>query len=294
MIYLIISIFCSVTVAALLKLARRYKINILQAITWNYLFAIALSFFFFKPGISELTAAKISPIYLGLGVLLPLVFWFLGASIRSIGIAKTDIAQRLSLFISILAAYFLFGDQFNTLKILGLCFGFTAIIFTLYRKPGNLAKSNSPSSGGNWIYPLLVFFGFGFIDILFKQIAQIKDLPYTSSLILTFAISFILSLLAILYLALIKKQKLELVNLACGAVLGLFNFGNILFYLKAHRAMAENPSTVFAAMNIGVIILGSFVGILLFKEKLNKLNYIGLALALIAIIFITLSQFHAI
>ncbi|WP_316838892.1 DMT family transporter [Pedobacter gandavensis] len=288
MIYLIISIFCSVTVAVLLKLARRYKINVLQAITWNYLFAIALSFFFFKPSISEITTAKISPVYLGLGVLLPLVFWFLGASIRSIGIARTDIAQRLSLFISILAAYFLFGDQFNTLKILGLCFGFAAIIFTLYR------KSKTPSSGGNWIYPLLVFFGFGFIDILFKQIAQIKDLTYTSSLILTFAISFVLSLVAILYLALVKKQKLELVNFACGAVLGLFNFGNILFYLKAHRAMAENPSTVFAAMNIGVIILGTIVGVFLFKEKLNKLNYLGLALALIAIIFITLSQFHAI
>ena len=88
MIYLIISIFCSVTVAVLLKLARRYKINILQAITWNYLFAIALSMFFFKPSITSLTTAKISPVYLGLGVLLPVVFWFLGASIRSIGIAK--------------------------------------------------------------------------------------------------------------------------------------------------------------------------------------------------------------
>ncbi|WP_222536566.1 DMT family transporter [Pedobacter polysacchareus] len=288
MIYLIISIFCSVTVAVLLKLARRYKINILQAITWNYLFAIALSFFFFKPSITELTTAKISPVYLGLGVLLPVVFWFLGASIRSIGIAKTDIAQRLSLFISILAAYFLFGDQFNTLKIFGLFFGFAAIIFTLYR------KSNAPAAGGNWIYPLLVFLGFGFIDILFKQIAQIKGLAYTSSLILTFAIAFILSLLGIIYLSVFKKQKLELVNFACGAILGLFNFGNILFYLKAHRAMAENPSTVFAAMNIGVIILGTLVGIFLFKEKLNKLNYVGLALALIAIIFITLSQFHAI
>lgn len=288
MIYLVISIFCSVTVAVLLKLARRYKINVLQAITWNYLFAIVLSLVFFKPSVTELTTAKISPIYLVLGVLLPLVFWFLGASIRNIGIARTDIAQRLSLFISILAAYFLFGDQFNTLKILGLVFGFTAIIFTLYR------KSNTPSSGGNWIYPLLVFLGFGFIDILFKQVAQIKDLAYTSSLVLTFSISFFISLLAIIYLAAFKKQKLELVNFACGAVLGIFNFGNILFYLKAHRSMAENPSTVFAAMNIGVIILGTLVGILLFKEKLNRLNYIGLALALIAIIFITLSQFHAI
>jgi hypothetical protein len=43
----------------------------------------------------------------------------------------------------------------------------------------------------------------------------------------------------------------------CGGLVGAFNFGNILFYLKAHQAFADNPSTVFAAMNMGVIILGS-------------------------------------
>jgi multidrug transporter EmrE-like cation transporter len=47
-------------------------------------------------------------------------------------------------------------------------------------------------------------------------------------------------------------------------------------------------------MNMGVIILGSLVGIFLFKEKFSKLNYMGLTLALGAIIMITLSQIYAI
>ncbi|AOM79897.1 DMT family transporter [Pedobacter steynii] len=287
MIFLIISICCSVTVAVLLKLARRYKINVLQAVTWNYLFAIGLSCFFFKPSLKELTSAPLSPVYLGLGVLLPLIFWFLAASVRNIGIVKTDIAQRLSLFISIVAAYFLFGDHFNTLKILGLILGFMAIVLTLYR------KTKSSATAGNWIYPVLVFVGFGAIDILFKQVSQIKVIPYTSSLILIFGLSFLISLGAILYLSAVKKQKLQLINFICGCILGFFNFGNILFYLKAHQVMAKNPSTVFAAMNIGVIILGSLIGILVFKEKMTKLNYIGLVLALIAIILIRLSQNYA-
>jgi len=58
--------------------------------------------------------------------------------------------------------------------------------------------------------------------------------------------------------------------------------------------MAQNPSTVFASMNMGVIILGSLIGIFVFKEKLNKLNYWGLFLALAAIILITLSKIYAI
>ncbi|ACU04382.1 transporter [Pedobacter heparinus] len=281
MIFLFFSICCSVTVAVLLKLARRYKIKIVQAVTWNYLFAIVLSLIFYKPSFNELISAPINSVYIALGILLPVVFWFLAGSIRGIGIVKTDIAQRLSLFIPILASYFIFKEQFNTMKIAGLAVGFVAIFFTLYKKT---AQKNQ---GLNWLYPILVFLGFGVIDILFKKIAQITVIPYTSSLIVVFILAFILSLASIFYLSVVKKQKLEFINFVCGCILGFFNFFNILFYLKAHRAMADNPSIVFAAMNMGVIIAGSLVGIFIFKEKLNKLNYWGLFLALMAIVLIT-------
>ncbi|ETZ22469.1 EamA family transporter [Pedobacter sp. V48] len=288
MIYLLISIFCSVTVGVLLKFAKRYKINILQAVTWNYLFAIGLSIFFFKPSFKDLASTSHYDVYLGLGVLLPLVFWFLAGSIRNIGIARTDIAQRLSLFIPILASYFLFKEHFTITKICGLAIGFVAIFFTLHK------KTKQRSTIGSWFYPLIVFVGFGIIDILFKQVAQIKSIPYTTSLTIIFILAFTISIIAILYFRAFKSQKLELVNLLCGCVLGFFNFFNILFYLKAHGAMAQNPSMVFASMNMGVIILGSLIGIFVFKEKLNKLNYWGLFLALAAIITITLSKIYAI
>ncbi|TCC85782.1 EamA family transporter [Pedobacter hiemivivus] len=281
MIFLLFSICCSVTVAVLLKLAKRYKINITQAVTWNYLFAIVLSLIFYKPSLTDLVSAPIDGVYIALGVLLPIVFLFLAGSVRNIGIVKTDIAQRLSLFIPLLAAYFLFNEHFSTLKIVGLSIAIVAILFTLYKKT---AQKNE---GLNWLYPIFVFIGFGIIDILFKKVAQIKSIPYTSSLIVIFILAFIISLIYIFYLWLVKKEKLQLINFICGCILGFFNFFNILFYLKAHRAMADNPSVVFAAMNIGVIIVGSLVGIFIFKEKLNKLNYWGLFLALVAIILIT-------
>lgn len=281
MIFLLISICCSVTVAVLLKLAKRYKINVTQAVTWNYLFAILLGFVFYKPSFSDLAAAPVNAIYLTLGILLPVVFWFLAGSVRNSGIVKTDIAQRLSLFIPLLAAYFLFNEHFTPLKLAGLSIGFVAIFFTLQK------KGTQKNEGLNWLYPVFVFVGFGLIDTLFKKVAQIKSIPYTSSLIVIFILAFLISLLSIFYLFWFKKQKLELINFICGCILGFFNFFNILFYLKAHRAMSENPSVVFAAMNMGVIILGSLVGIFIFKEKMNKLNYWGLFLALIAILLIT-------
>lgn len=288
MIYLVLSIICSVTVGVLLKLAKRYQINIMQAVTWNYLFAIALSAFFFKPDLSTLGTQAFSPIYIGIGILLPVIFIVQGFAVQQAGLARTDIAQRLSLFISLCAAYFLFNEHFDRLKYVGILFGFAAILLTMYRKTESIASKKS------WLYLLFVFIGFGLIDVLFKLVSQITVIPYTTSLFLIFCIAFVLSLAYILYLASIKKTKLQLINFICGCILGFFNFGNILFYLKAHRAMADNPSTVFAAMNIGVIIAGSFIGIFMFKERLSKWNYFGLALALVAIILITLSKLHAV
>jgi len=284
MIYIILSILCSVTVAVLLKLAKRYEISIIQAVTVNYFSALVLCFLFFKPDLSALNEKAPWQIYTTLAILLPSVFLLLAASIKNLGIVKTDIAQRLSLFIPILAAYFIFQENFNSLKIIGLLIGFPAIFLTFFRKINHQEKNN------NWLYPVLVFLGFGIIDVLFKQIALYKTLPYTTSLFTVFALAFVVSIFMTTYMVITGKIKLQLVNLACGLILGVFNFGNILFYMRAHKALTDNPSTVFAAMNLGVIVVGSIVGVVIFKEKLTKLNYVGIALALVAVIFITLSQ----
>lgn len=287
MIYIFLSISCSVTVAVLLKLARRYKINVLQAVQWNYLFAIVLSVIFFRPDLSGLKAAP-NILSFSLGILLPVLFLILASSVRRIGIVKTDIAQRLSLFIPVMASIYLFSEHLSQLKIGGLIIGFIAILFTLSR------KSTVKSETKNYIYPILVFIGFGVIDVLFKQLALNKGIPYTTSLLFVFCVSFVAAICAVAYTIWVKKQRLQLINFICGGILGVFNFGNILFYMKAHQVMAKNPSTVFAAMNMGVIILGSVIGIVLFKEKVSKLNYLGIALALVAIILITLSQQYAV
>lgn len=287
MIYILLSISCSVTVAVLLKLAKRYNIHVLQAVMWNYLAAIILSYIFFRPELAQLVAVP-TTLAIAIGVLLPVLFLILGASVRNIGIVKSDIAQRLSLFIPILASLYLFGENFGGLKVAGLLVGFLAIVLTLSRKSTVKTETNS------YVYPILVFIGFGLIDVMFKKLALDKSIPYTSTLMVIFCISFIIAAVILGYVVLVRKKKVELINFFCGIVLGCFNFGNILFYMKAHRAMADNPSTVFAAMNMGVIILGSIIGIVLFKEKVSKLNYVGIAMALAAILLITLSQKYAV
>ena len=286
MFYIVLSIICSVSVGALLKFSKRYSFDIIQVIAVNYILALGLCYITFRPDVSVVNSSSPWKIYIGLAILLPSVFLLLASSIKHIGIVKTDIAQRLSLFIPILAAYFIFEENFTTLKLIGLIVGFPAIFLTL-------SKKQSDTQENRWIFPVLVLLGFGIIDILFKQIALEKSIPYTTSLFIVFCGALVLSLCFMIYSIFIKKNSIQWKNIIIGAFLGILNFGNILFYLKAHKAFSENPSTVFAAMNLGVIVLGSLVGIVAFKEKVTLKNYIGIVLALGSIVLITLSQIQA-
>jgi drug/metabolite transporter (DMT)-like permease len=282
MLFLILSIICSVSVGVIFKVARKYSINITQIVAANYFFALALCYFFFSPEISDVGIEAPWGIYISLGFLLPSIFLFLAASIKHMGIVKTDAAQRLSLFIPILAAWLIFGEKFNALKITAFGIAFPALLLIL-NKPSENTKNK-------WIYPAAVLVGFGVIDILFKQIALFTNLPYTTSLFIVFALALTIMTAVVGFEIGFKKGQLNCKNLLFGGLVGVFNFGNILFYLKAHQAFAENPSTVFAGMNMGVIIIGSLTGIFIFKEKLSKMNYAGLFLALVAIVLIVLSQ----
>ncbi len=286
MLYLVLSIICSVTVGIILKISKRYPVCITQIVAWNYVAAIALCYFVFMPDVSAIDKNSPWEIYVGLSVLLPSIFLFLALSIKHMGIVKTDVAQRLSLFIPILAAWFIFKEEFNLWKIIGLIVGFPAILLILNK------KNDEDNSSSNWLYPALVLLGFGIIDVLFKQIVLHSSLRDTTSLFIVFCGALIIACLYVLYDILFKKNSLKTLNVGFGLLVGLFNFCNILFYLLAHKAFSENPSTVFAAMNMGVIVVGSLAGILIFKEKVTRQNYIGLLLALLAIVFITISQVY--
>ncbi|UQD57311.1 EamA/RhaT family transporter [Flavobacterium sp. K5-23] len=285
MLFLIFSILCSVTVGVIFKISRKYTINTIQIVTWNYVFALLLCYFSFSPDLKTLDATAPWSIYISLGILLPSVFLFLAASIKHMGIVKTDAAQRLSLFIPIIAAWLLFKEDFNPLKITAFIIALPALLLILSKKSDN--KSNK------WIYPAVVLIGFGVIDVLFKQIALTTSLAFTTSLLVIFCIALLIMIAVVVYEVVFKKEKLKGINFLLGGLVGVFNFGNILFYLKAHKAFSENPSTVFAGMNMGVIIIGSLIGILVFKEKISLKNYIGLFLALVAIILIVASQIYA-
>ncbi|MGH8157491.1 MAG: EamA/RhaT family transporter [Rhodanobacter sp.] len=279
MIYVLLSVVCSVLVSVLLKLARRFDIDIGQAIAWNYVVASALTALVLQPSLTILREPAAPWLALaGLGVLLPTIFLTLGASVRHAGIVRSDAAQRLSLLISLLAAFVLFGEQLSAFKVAGIAAGLLALLCMVWRS-GAGAQGDGVAG---WLYPLLVLGGFGTIDILFKRVA-LAGVPLGASLQAMFALALLVAFALQLWRRLRGDTRFTARSALGGAALGLANFGNILFYLRGHRALPQHPALVFASMNVGVVALGALVGVLVFRERLSRLNFAGVVLALLAI-----------
>lgn len=274
---LIISIACSVAVSVLLKLARRKSIHIDQAIAVNYLVAASLSLLIFQPSPTSLVSPSTPWWVLGaLGVLLPTIFLAMAGAVRHAGIVLSDAAQRLSLFIPLIAAFVLFGEAATTGKIAGISLALVALACLLSRKN---TQTSTGETGKTVSLLLAVWLGYGTIDILFKQLAK-SGAAFSSSLFVAFALAGILIFLFLLTRRTVWTRR----SLVAGLVLGVLNFGNIYFYIRAHQVFPQNPTLVFSAMNIGVISLGTVVGAGMFKEKLSWVNALGIALAVAAIV----------
>ncbi|MFZ7229872.1 EamA/RhaT family transporter [Avibacterium avium] len=277
--YLFLAIACSVAVSVLLKVARKFNVVIEQAIAFNYLVALLLSYFLLQPdfqgqGFTDfIVQNENSAIFLSLGLLLPSVFIIMSKAVEFAGIVRSDAAQRLSLFLPILAAFVLFGEQLSQSRIISLILAFSAL-FCLINKPREQGLS---VKGG--LSLLAVWFGYGVIDILFKQTAKMGSAFPT-----TLFIAFALAMCVMFMYLLIKRTQWNGASLLAGIVLGGLNFMNILFYIRAHQSFSQNPTLVFAGMNIGVICLGTLVGAIVFKEKISKINGVGVVLGISAIL----------
>lgn len=286
MIYVLLAATCSVLVSVLLKLARRHQFDVAQAIGWNYLAASGLCAWLLSPPLASLRqpgAPWVS--LLGLAVVLPTLFLVLAASVRRAGIVLTDIAQRLSLLLSLLAAFLLFGETTSALKLAGLALGLLAVVGILMRPEGAPSGEGGPA----WPALLTVWAGFALVDVMLKHIAA-AGTPFAASLQVSFVLAFIGMAAWLLLRAWRGQGRLTLRNCLAGLLLGSINFANILFYVQAHRAMPGQPAVVFATMNIGVVVLGTLTGVAAFGERLSRLNRAAIGAAILAIVLIALGK----
>ncbi len=278
---LLLSLLSSLFVGFFIKSLKINNLkNLFIVVFVNYVVAILVCYSLFGNAISVTGLTNsFSYITVLLGILMPSIFYFLNKSLNKSGLAKTDIFQRLSLIIPVVLSFWLFNEVFTWSKLVAIILSFISIILLLYKKSTNDGNFNT-------LYLITVFIGYGTVDTLFKIVATDKSIPYIAALFLVFIICAIVSALYLFF----SKGKIKTKFLFYGLILGILNFSNIYFYMKAHKIFSETPTLVFITMNLGVIIGGSFIGKFYFKEKLSKKAVAGIFLAVISVILLALIQ----
>ncbi len=289
-ILLISAIIIFVSIFLIFRLYEKYKIDNYQALIVNYLTASVLALGIYSgevklidiPSQSWFIPASI------LGVFFALSFLLYAISTQRAGMAITAVASKMSVIIPVVAGSIIYQNETLSIgEIAGLLLAM-ASFYLIFKK-----EKSEKIDRSLIILPIIILLFSGINDTLMKYIREIyfnvsqstlnSEILFVGSL---FSISFISSLILFGIPLIINRKKIELKNILAGLLLGVFNFASAFTMFKA---MGHFESAVFFPIfNVGIVSLSALIGIIFFKEKLSKINYIGLLSALGAILLLTI------
>lgn len=288
MIYLLLSIAASSLIFVIFKLFTKYKINTLHAIIVNYVVACicGLSFYEGTITISEIPQQTWFYATAGLGILFIIVFNLMAYTTQRSGLSVVSVATKMSVVIPILFGVLYYKDALDPLKVVGILFALIAVyLASVKNASGILVKKE------NLVFPILVFIGSGAIDTSLKFLEEAyvgnQDVPIFSATI--FGAAACIGVLLIVFQIFRGSFQFNIKNILAGIALGIPNYFSIYMLVQALRESTFNSSTLFTVNNVAIVMVSTFIGILLFKEKLLSKNWIGIGLAVVSIVLVSLS-----
>jgi drug/metabolite transporter (DMT)-like permease len=179
----------------------------------------------------------------------------------------------------------LYNESVSTLKI----FGIAIAIFAVYLASVKNENHKNPEAG--LLFPILLFLGSGAIDTLLKYLevnyVPKEDVSAFSGSLFGFAAFF--GAIIILIKTLKKREAFGLKNIIAGVLLGVPNYFSIIFLIKALQVEGFESSALFTMNNVGIVVVSTLVGVLLFKEKMSAKNITGVVLAILGIVIVALT-----
>lgn len=287
MIYLFLSILFSTGLFVIFKYFGIYKIETLKAIVVNYMVAFTLGFISSEKTIT-ITEIPNQPWFYGaifLGAMFVSIFFVMAITAQKNGISVASISGKMSVVIPIFFGVLLYDESFNLLKIAGIIIALIAVYLASIKEGENDVKK------GQLLFPMLLFVGSGIIDTSLKYIEEqfvpVEEVAVFSGSLFAIAAFFGSVLLGIK--ALKKRDSFGFKNIIAGIILGVPNYYSIVFLIKALQTDGFESSTLFTLNNVAIVIVSSIVGLILFRERFSNKNKIGVFLAIIGIILVSLA-----
>lgn len=277
----------SSSIFVIFKLYDRFNINRLQAIIYNYAVACICGILTYQKTIivSEIPQYNWFYFTLGLGIIFISVFNVMAITSQRNGLSVVAVASKMSVVIPILLGLILYNESIGWIKTLGITVALISI-YLVTSNPDKIVKN------GSLIYPIIVFIGSGFIDSSLKYLetTYVKKDEVALFSASIFAAAFSIGIVIIIYQIIKKTFKFEIKNLVGGIILGIINYYSIYFLIKTIGSKNLESSTLFTVNNVAILLITTILGVILFNEKLNSKNKIGILLASIGIVLISISN----
>lgn len=286
MIFLLLSILFSTGLFVIFKYFGIYKVDVLKAIFINYIVAFSMGFLLAERQIPilEIYLEPWFPGALVLGALFIAIFFVMAMTAQKNGVSVTSIAGKMSVVVPILFGIFLYNESVTFFKILGIVIALIAVYLSS-------VKEEKQEKNGTLLFPILLFIGSGTIDTLLKyvQVNYVADADVSVFSGSLFGIAAIFGFVILTIKTIKKREPFGLKNVLAGIVLGVPNYYSIVFLMKALQNKNIESSTLFTVNNVAIVIVSTLVGLLFFKEKFSLKNKIGVVLAILGIVLVTIA-----
>ena len=288
MIYIIISVLISSGLFVIFKYFDVFKVDVLKAIVINYIVAFVLGFTVSEKSTSFKEVVSQDWIFgaLILGAMFISVFFVMAKTAQVNGVSVASVAGKMSVVIPVFFGILLYNETVTFLKILGIIIALIAVYLASVKRETKIEKQS------NLIYPLLLFIGSGAIDTTLKYVeinfVAKEDVSIFSGTL--FGIAAFFGILILLFKTIKKPESFGFKNIIAGIALGVPNYFSIIFLLKALQVEGFESSTLFTINNVGIVIVSTLIGVILFKEKMTTKNIIGVFLAILGIVMVTFAS----
>lgn len=276
---LALAIVSSSLVSVVMRLSARKVRDDLGMLTMNYIICALLSGLFcgfrglFDPGDGVL--AVITAMGAVNGVLYLAGFVLMQINVQKNGVVLSSVFQKLGLLVTLVVSVFFYHEIPDLLQSTGFLLAVGAILLMNYQKG---KKEASYKAGLLWM--LLTC---GMADAMSKVFTE-QGVPQLEGqfLFFTFATAMVL---CFLYMR-VKGQRIGLWEAVYGVAIAVPNFFSSKFLLGALESI---PAViVYPVFSVGSILVVTLAGVLVFRERLEKRQWVALGIILAALVLLNI------
>ena len=278
MVFLCLAILSSATISLLMRISSNKVSAKLSMLSSNYLICALLGAAYAG---FDLVCPDVSGFSFTIGLGIVSGIFYLGGFVlfqwntANNGIVLSSIFMKLGLLVPIILSVLVFHEIPTWAQILGFCIAISAIVVLNLKQKGTKGRFR-------WqlLAMLVMCGGSDAMSKVFK--AWGAEALADQFLFYTFAFALVLCIALVIY----KKERSGIREILFGAAIGIPNFFSSKFLLLSLESLPG--VVVFPCFSIATMLIATLAGVLFFRERLEKRQWLAVLFIIIALLLLNI------